>query len=381
MDMFDALVVGLGAHGSAATAELARRGLRVLGLDRFARGEAMGSSGARSRMIRIAHYESARYTELARASWDRWRTLEAETGLAILTPTPGLYAGPAGSDVVAGSLVAARAGAVHHEILDADAIRTRWPVLTPSSDTIGVVDPDAGILRADRAIEARLVVAERAGASLRFGARVVDWRPSGGSGFEVETSDGAVGGGELLVLAAGPWTSRFVPDLALPLAVERQPVVWLEPASGATAARLLLDDLPLWLWATEAGTMYGFPWDDELGLKVALHHGGATVDPDAVERTVLSADEEVVRRFVRERMPAMDGQVRGSTVCLYTNAPDDEFVIDRHPAGRGVAFASACSGHGFKFAPIVGEILADLVMGRSSPWSLDPFRAGRFRSA
>src|SRR5690348_1668462 len=119
MDMFDALVVGLGAHGSAATAELARRGLRVLGLDRFARGEAMGSSGGRSRMIRIAHYESARYTELARASWDRWRTLEAETGLAILTPTPGLYAGPAGSDVVAGSLAAARAGAVHHEILDA----------------------------------------------------------------------------------------------------------------------------------------------------------------------------------------------------------------------------------------------------------------------
>jgi sarcosine oxidase len=378
VETFDAIVVGLGAHGSAAAAELTRRGLRVLGLDRSARGETMGSSGGRSRMIRIAHYESPTYTELARASWDRWRALEAETELAILTPRPGLYAGPAESGVVAGSLAAARAGAVHHEILDADGIRARWPVFVPSDDVVGVVDTDAGILRADRAIEAHLVVAERGGASLRFGARAVDWRPTGGSAFEVETDDGVVVGGELLVLTAGPWTSWFVPDLALPLAVERQPVVWLEPASGATATTLSLADLPIWLWATEAGTMYGFPWDEELGLKVALHHGGAAVDPDAVDRTIAPADEALVRRFVRGRMPAMDGALRGSTVCLYTNTPDDEFVIDRHPAAPGVAFASACSGHGFKFAPVVGEILADLVMDRPSPWPLDRFRADRF---
>jgi sarcosine oxidase len=380
METFDAIVVGLGAHGSAAAAELARRGLRVLGLERFERGETFGSSGGRSRMIRIAHYENPSYVPLARASWAAWRALEVETGVAILAPRPGLYAGPAASDVVAGSLAAARAGAVGHEILDADAIRRRWPVFAPAQDTVGVVDVDAGVLDADRAIEAQRLVAERDRAVLRFGARAVDWRPAAGGGFEVETDDGVIVGGELLVLAVGPWVSSFVPDLGLPLVVERQPVLWLEPADGASAGPLGLDDLPLWLWATGAGTMYGFPWDDELGLKVARHHGGATVDPDAVDRAVRPADEAVVRDFVRARMPAMDGPVRSSTVCLYTNAPDDEFIIDRHPAAPGVAFASACSGHGFKFAPIVGELLADLVLGTVGRWPLEPFRADRFRS-
>jgi sarcosine oxidase len=187
-------------------------------------------------------------------------------------------------------------------------------------------------------------------------------------------------GADRLVLAAGPWTSWFVPDLGLPLTVERQPVFWFEaatsPPGGEGAARV--DRLPIWLWATEAGTMYGFPWDAELGLKVALHHGGASVDPETVDRSVEPTDEAVVRAFVRERMPSMDGPIRHSTVCLYTNAPDDEFVIDRHPAAPGVAFASACSGHGFKFAPIIGEILADLVTEGASRRPIERFRWDRF---
>jgi sarcosine oxidase len=374
----DAIVVGLGAHGSAAAAELGRRGLRVLGLERFERGQAMGSSGGRSRMIRLAHYETPAYVPLALASWDRWRELEAETGVAILRRTGGLYAGPATSEVVAGSLDAARTGAVDHEILDADAIRARWPVFAPAVDTVAVHDERAGMLDADRAIEAHLRVAERAGADLRFGVRVTDWRPTPAGGFEVETAGGAVVGADHLVIAGGPWTGFFVPDLGLPLAVERQPVVWLEPAPPATPASLGLDRLPIWLWSTEAGTFYGFPWDDELGLKVARHHGGATVEPDAVDRLVDAADEVTVRRFVRERMPAMDGAVRHATVCLYTNTPDDEFVVDRHPAAPGVAFASACSGHGFKFAPVIGEILADLVTAGTSTWPVERFRADRF---
>lgn len=168
METFDAIVVGLGAHGSAAAASLARRGQRVLGLERFGRGEALGSSGGWSRMIRIVHYETPAYVPLAQASLDRWQALQADTGIDLLTLTPGLYAGPARSGVVAGSLAAARAGAVGHEILDADAIRTRWPVFHPADDTVAVLDTDAGLLRADRAIEAHLVAAERFGAELRF---------------------------------------------------------------------------------------------------------------------------------------------------------------------------------------------------------------------
>jgi sarcosine oxidase len=379
METFDAIVVGLGAHGSAAAAELARRGLRVVGLERFGRGEAMGSSGGRSRMIRIAHFETPDYVPIARASWARWRALEIEAGLEILRAWPGLYAGAPDSPVVAGSLAAVRAGAVAHEILDADAIRSRWPVFVPADDTIAVVDAEAGIVRADRAIEAHLIVTERLGGTLRFGSQVVDWRPAAGGGFEAELPDGTAVGGDRLVLTAGPWTSSLVPDLRLPLVVERQPVLWLAPAGRVPVSTLGLADLPLWLWATPAGTFYGFPWDDELGLKIALHHGGASVSPDVVDRMVGSSDEADVRAFVRDRMPAMDGPLRNSTVCLYTNAPDDEFVIDRHPAAPGVAFASACSGHGFKFAPVVGEILADLVTTGSMAWPIEAFRADRFR--
>jgi sarcosine oxidase len=379
MDSFDAIVVGLGAHGSATAAVLARRGLRVLGLERFGPGERLGSSGGWSRMIRIAHYETPAYVPLARASWDAWRALEAETGSAILTETPGLYAGPAGSSVVAGSLAAALDGAVGHEILDAAAIRDRWPVFAPPEDTVAVLDREAGMLDADLAIEAHLAVARRRNAELRFSTRVADWRPAPGGGFEVETADGVVAGAERLVLTAGPWTTGFVPDLRLPLVVERQPVQWFRPAAGGAAASSLdLERLPIWLWDTDAGLFYGFPWDPGRGLKIALHHGGATIDPDAVDRTVNADDEAVARSFVRRVMPAMDGPVSASTVCLYANAPDDEFVIDRHPAGPGVAFASACSGHGFKFAPIVGEILADLVIDGTSSRPIDAFRANRF---
>ena len=339
METFDAIVVGLGAHGSASAAALARRGQRVLGLERFGRGEALGSSGGWSRMIRIAHYETPAYVPLARASRDRWQALEAETGIDLLTLTPGLYAGPADSGVVAGSLAAAREGAVGHEILDADAIRARWPVFHPPDDMVAVLDTDAGVLRADRAIEAHLVVAERLGAELRFGSRAIDWRPAAGGGFEVGLAEGTIVGAERLVLTAGPWTPWFVPDLRLPLVVERQPVQWFQPVpvpppsvrSVSTASRSGCG-------RRESGMFYGFPWDAGRGLKIALHHGGATVDPDAVVRTVSAPDEAVTRSFIRHLMPAMDGPVSASTVCLYTNAPDEEFVIDRHPAapGRGV---------------------------------------------
>ncbi len=382
MESFDAIVVGLGAHGSAATAELARRGLRVLGLERFGRDETRGSSGGRSRMIRLAHFENPAYVPLARASLERWLRLEQESGLSILTRSAGLYAGPADSAVVIGSAAAARDQGVAFDVLDGEEIARRWPVFAPREDVVAVLEAEAGILRADHGNAAHRVVAERAGASLRFRTRVVDWRPAGGAGFEVALEDGTHLGAALLVLAAGPWTSWFVPDLEIPLVVERQPVLWFEPPPAVVAQADTdagRERLPMWLWSTDDGTFYGFPPDADLGLKVAHHHSGVLVDPEDVDREVDPADEARIRAFLRTHMPAVDGGVRASTICLYTNTPDDEFVIDRHPAGPGVAFASACSGHGYKFAPVVGEILADLVTTGSTSWPIESFRADRFR--
>jgi sarcosine oxidase len=376
---FDAIVVGLGAHGSGAAAALARRGLRVLGLERFGRGETFGSSGGRSRIIRVAHYEAPGYAPLARAAWERWLDLERETGASILTGTGGLYAGPASSALVAGAIAAAQEHGLGHEVVDADEIRRRWPAFTPAEDAIGLVEEQAGIIDADRANAAHLVVAERDGAELRFGTRVQGWRAVAGGGFEVATGEGRTVGADRLVLTSGPWIGTLVPELALALVVERQPVCWFEPA--VPVADVGVGRLPVWLMATaDGGTFYGFPHDPERGLKVSHHHSGEVADPETVDRTVRPADVERIRAFIRSRMPAADGMLRTSSVCLYTNTPDEEFVIDRHPAAPGVAFASACSGHGFKFAPIVGDILADLVTTGATEWPIAGFQAHRFRA-
>jgi sarcosine oxidase len=378
MDTYDAIVVGLGAHGSAAAAELARRGQRVLGVERFRRGEGRGSSGGWSRMIRLAHYERPWLVPLAAAAWDRWRALEAETGASILTETGGLYGGPAGSSIVEGALASVGDHDLAFEVLDATEIHARWPVFELAEDTVAVLESKAGALRADRANAAHLEVAERHGAELWFGRRVVDWRPASGGGFEVVGADGAVVGAAHLVLTAGPWVADLVPDLALPLRIERERPMWWDPPVDPTASGA--DRLPVWV-VEEAGTAYyGIRQDEDLGLKVSIHHWDEFVDPDTVDRAVDPADVARVRDFLRRRMPAADGPLRHAEVCLYANTPDEIFVVDRHPAAPGVAFASACSGTGFKFAPVIGEILADLVTDGATAWPIEPFRVARFAS-
>ena len=379
METFDAIVVGLGAHGSAAAASLARRGQRVLGLERFGPGEGRGSSGGWTRMIRIAHFEHPWLVPMAAAAWNGWRALETETGSAILTETGGLYAGPAASSIVAGSVESAATHGLEHEILDAREIHARWPILEPTEDVVGVLEVKAGAIRADRANAGHLSVAERRGAELRYGARLVDWRPAAGGGFEVETADGTVAGAEHLVLTTGPWIADFVPDLRLPLVIEREVPMWFRPTVDPSAVGA--DRLPIWVLRESDTTYYGIPNDPVLGLKVSIHHWGTFVEPEAVDRSVAEHEIERVREFIRRRMPAADGPLVHAEVCLYTNAPDETFIIDRHPAAPGVAFASACSGHGFKFAPVIGEILADLVTTGSTSWPIERFQASRFGNA
>ena len=376
MERYDAIVVGLGVHGSAAAAELTRRGQHVLGLDRFGRGESLGSSGGWSRMIRLAHYENPWLVPLAEASWQLWQALEAETGIAILRETGGLYGGPAGSSIVAGTLASAADHGLDVEVLDTDEIHARWPILELADDTVAVHEAKAGELRSDRAIDALRSVAERGGATLRFGWRAVDWRPAAGGGFEVEGAAGDVVAGGHLVLTAGPWIGSFVPDLGLPLRIERERPMWFTPT--VDPATVGADRLPIWVVIEDGTAYYGIPHDPELGLKVSIHHWGELVDPDTVDRSVADDDVERVRAWLRRRMPAADGPLANARVCLYTNTPDQVFIIDRHPAAPGVVFASACSGTGFKFAPVIGEILADLVLDGSTAWPIDPFRAGRF---
>jgi sarcosine oxidase len=356
--MFDTIVVGLGSHGSSAAYHLARRGQRVLGFDRFARGHALASFGGLSRIIRLSYYEHPSYVPMLKRAWDLWRELERESGERLLTQTGALYMGPPTGELVSGSLASARMHGLTHEVLDNAEIRRRYPVFDVDPGWVGVADSQAGWLAPERAVETHLRLAERRGAALRFGEPVLRWERDGDEVSVVTAQD--TYRARHLVVTAGAWLSRLLPRLAPYLWVERSVLFWFEPRGELEAFR----NLPVYLAEDTDHLYYGFPYDPEIGLKVAGLHFGDRVDPDTVDREPSPRDEERVRAWLRRRMPLANGERRRAQVCLYTNSPDGHFIIDREGP---VTYASACSGHGFKFASAVGEILADLtISGRSS---------------
>ena len=379
MTTYDAIVIGLGAHGSAAAYHLAKRGLRVLGLEQFARGHTLGSSGGLSRIIRLSYYEDAGYVPLLRRAWDLWRELEDETSESLLTQTGGLYLGPPEGALVTGARESATTHGLAHWMLDAPEIRYRYPMFRVDDDWRGLFDVQAGWLAPERCILAHLGAAERRGATLRFDEPVMQWERDG-DGVTVTTARASYRATRL-VIAAGAWMARLVPDLAEYVWVERNVLFWFEP----TARRDDFAKMPVWIMedVTRASDVpayrlyYGFPLDPAHGVKLAGLHFGDRVDPDTVEREPRGLDEERVRSFLRRRMPDADGRRTLAKVCMYTNSVDADFIIDRVPEAP-VVYASACSGHGFKFASAIGELLAAMtVEGAEGPEFL---RADRLRT-
>jgi len=363
---WDAIVVGLGAHGSAAAYHLAKRELSVLGVDRFERGHTLGSSGGLSRIIRLSYYEHPDYVPLLKRAWDLWRELEGESGETLLTRTGGLYLGPPAGQLVPGALESARTHALAHEMLDSWALRRRFPLFRIDDDWIGILDVQAGWLAPERCIETHLRMAEQHGAALRFDEPVARWTRDG-DGVRVTTARGTHVA-ERLVVTAGAWMPELLPDLAPHLWVERNVLFWFEPlersADFAALPVWIMEDLTRREGFPAYRMYYGFPYDAEHGLKVAGLHFGDKVDPNAVDREPRGLDEERVRSFLRRRMPAANGERRMAKVCMYTNSPDANFIIGR---GGPLTFASACSGHGFKFASAVGELLAGIATETASP--------------
>jgi len=339
MGTFDVAVVGLGAMGSAAAYHLAKRGARVLGLERFARGHALASFGGRSRIIRLAYFEHPDYVPLLRAAWAVWRALEEMSGERLLTATGGLYAGPAHGELVAGSLRSAREHGLAHEVLVAAEAMRRFPALHLDPEWTTVFEEQAGWLAPERCVEAHLRLAERAGATLRFGDPAALRQDRAGLSVE---SGGHRQQVDRIVVTAGAWLPELLPFLAPSLRVERVPLFWFEPVAP-------VGPLPVWVLETPEGLFYGFP-PDEHGLKLARHGSGDPASPDTLDRSPRPIDEERVRAFARRHLPVADGPLRGTHVCMYTRTPDDHFVIDRageqvvsHPPARATASSSRAS--------------------------------------
>ncbi len=371
MPRFDVVIIGAGVTGSAALLALARRGVAVLGLERFAPGHDKGSSHGISRIIRYGYYEHPSYVPLVRHADALWRALEQKTGRTLRRRTGIIEIGAPDAELITGTLASARLHDLPHDVLDAREVMRRFPAFRIPEHFVGVLQADGGWLEAEPAIEAQIDLARASGAELRSGVTVRAIE-AGADGVRIVTGHGVIDAGTAIV-AAGPWLPSLVPDL--PLQVTRQVVAWFDPLDPAL---FTADQFPVFMLETERGIHYGFPLH-AAGLKVAKHfHRGEAVDPDNVGRAISSDDEVLIRDAIAAHVPAANGALRRATTCLYTMTPDGDFILDRLPGQPNVVVASPCSGHGFKFAPIVGEILADLATAKTPSHDVSRFRIGRF---
>lgn len=375
MVMADVIVIGLGAMGSAATAHLARRGLRVLGLEASTPAHGNGSFHGESRVIRLAYWEHPDYVPLLRRAYQLWDELAAESGITLLERTGGLFIGEADGMMIQGTLASVREHNLSYEVLDADAIRRAYPALRVRDHDMAIFEEPAGFLYSERCVQAHVDAAVAAGAEVRYEEPVTGWRVEADGGVEVTTRSGRYRA-HRLVVTAGAWSGKVLADLGLPLRPERVPMLWFEPT--ASAEQFALGRLPIWLWdAGEPGLFYGFPQLEWPGVKVARHHSGNFCDPDTIQREVTLADEARIRAFLAEHIPLLDGRLTAARICMYTNSPDAHFIVDRHPQHASVVFAGGFSGHGFKFSSVIGEILADLATDRQPTPASDFLRLGR----
>lgn len=370
---YDVVIAGLGAMGSSTAFRLAEAGVRVLGLDRLRPPHAYGSSHGASRILREAYFEHPLYVPFAQRAIEAWREIEARSGAELLRTTGGLMLGPPAGDVVGGALLSARQHRLPHEVLAAGEIEQRFPAFSVPEGEIGVWEPRAGILDPERCVEAMLTLARVAGAELRWGETLLGWEPDG-EAVRVRTDGGEISCGRL-VLAAGPWMPGLL-GAAVPLAVERTVQHWFRPR--VEDGRFAAGRCPIYIWESAPGrAWYGFP-DLGHGIKAALHHQGEPAEPETVRRSVGEDEVAAVTSLLDRHLPGAAGQYLRSAVCMYTNTPDGHFVIDRHPRAPGVWIVSPCSGHGFKFASAIGEVVAAEVRGQPSGFDLRPFRVQRF---
>jgi sarcosine oxidase len=374
---YDAIVLGVGGMGSAALYHLARHGQKVLGLERFNIPHDRGSSHGITRIIRLAYYEHPSYVPLLRRAYELWSELEIKFGSRLLYTTGSVDAGLPGSRVFEGSRRSCELHGIPHEVLNSQELTARFPGYRLPRDLLAVLQPQGGFLLPESCISAHVILAQAHGAEVHARERVLDWEPHG-SGVVVITETDRYEA-DRLIISAGAWISHFVPALRDKAIPERQVVAWFQPRRPDWFRP---DTFPVFNVAVNEGHYYGLPVCGIPGFKVGrYHHREQRFDPDNPDRECDAEDERILREFGEACFPDGCGSTLSMHMCLFTNTPDEHFVIDALPGHPQVIVASPCSGHGFKFASVVGEILAEMAITGHTRHDISMLRLDRLTAA
>lgn len=371
---FDCIVIGVGGMGSSTLYNLAKRGRRVLGLEQFDIPHAEGSSHGVNRIIRLAYYEHPSYVPLLRRAYELWSEIESVTGEQLLYKTGSIDTAPSGHEVFEGSLESCLLHDIPHRVLNHAQINEQFPGYQLPPGHMGLLQEDGGFVLSERSIVAYANAAMSAGAEIHAREVVTGWEPDQG-GVRVFT-DRSEYTADRLVITAGAWTSGMIPilhELAVP---ERQVLAWLQPLDGSLYTP---EVFPVFNAYFDEGRYYGFPVFGIPGFKVGrYHHLEQVIDPDSEIKTVTGEDEAVLRSAVERYFPKANGTTMTLKTCMFTNTPDEHFIVDLLPGNTQVAVAAGFSGHGFKFASVIGEILADLAMTGETEHNIDLLKIDRF---
>ncbi len=370
---WDIAVIGAGGTGSAAARFLAQSGHTVTVYERFTLDHDQGSSYGGSRIIRRT-YPDPLYTRMMGAAYALWAALEREAGEDLFLCCGGLTFGRRDNPAMAATEASLRVNDVDFKTLSADEVSSRYPAFRLDADQYAIYQADSGLLRASRCVRAQMRLAAAAGAVLHEGMQIQTITQGSGGKIRVTHGDGAMEH-DCVLVAAGPWMMELLPQLNLPLTVTRQYYAHLQPPTQPE--QFEAKAFPVWIDADT--NIYGFPHHDDLpGVKVAWHHPGMPVDPNAVPRDIRPEDSQPLLEYTARRLPSLVGPPVYEKTCLYTNAPDEDFIIDRVPELPGVYFCSGCSGHGFKFTILLGQMLANLALGNTLSCEIERFRCSRF---
>ncbi len=374
---FDVIVLGVGGMGSATCLELARRGRRVLGLEQFPLVHSQGSSHGHTRIIRTAYAEHPGYVPLVKRAFERWYELEQLTGRHLLTECPCLNVGPPESDHVKGVRASVREHQLAAEELTSSEITQRFPAFTFPAEYVGILEQAAGFLYVEDCVRANIDIALSLGAEIHGEETVTGWEAIG-NGVRVTTNRGTYHAAKL-VITAGAWATRLLADIGVRLFVMRQTLLWFDV--GSRHAEFRRDRFPLFIGETARGMFYGFPAIDSFGMKIAQHYSAPELpNPDGVNWNIIENDIAAMQPMLDEYIPGIGSFTKGQ-VCMYTVSPDHHFVIDIHPLHPQVSVACGFSGHGFKFASAVGEVMADLAETGTTRHGIAMFSAKRFGNA